>query len=324
MEGYKIKSKKQFLDEIVETSEELLNKAVTDKSNAYKKYTKKKASGKRELYAINKSHSLYSIQKKLENTFFINFLFPECVCGFRKRKSYYDFLIPHISNETSTYYLRLDISDFFGSIQIEDIKEALSYYFIEDLSIEDKKWIIASIIDITTLNDKIIQGAITSPTVSNLIFRSLDIRIEKYCKKMGIVYTRYADDMLFSSKSSYVHNYKFKNMIKTIIKDKGFSINNKKTLMYKNEISLNGYVIGCDIRLSRKKLKTINELIYEMEKRNFTGFKSTRKKYICKNLLAGYRAFLIQSISYVNIQNTQKLKMKIEKIETLILKYCIE
>ena len=39
MEGYKIKSKKQFLDEIVETSEELLNKAVTDKSNAYKKYT---------------------------------------------------------------------------------------------------------------------------------------------------------------------------------------------------------------------------------------------------------------------------------------------
>ena len=93
---------------------------------------------------------------------------------------------------------------------------------------------------ITTLNNHAIQGAITSPAISNIIFRSLDIRIEKYCEKIGVHYTRYADDMLFSSESSYIHSYKFTNAIQAIISDKGFYLNRKKTLKCENEISLNG------------------------------------------------------------------------------------
>ncbi|MBR6399936.1 MAG: RNA-directed DNA polymerase [Firmicutes bacterium] len=324
MIGFRITSKSQFFDEIVEISEEKMALALNNKKSAYHCYKKAKKEGFRIIYAIKKNNLIYELQNKLKNSFFMNLLFPECVCGFRKRKSYYDFLIPHISSNEPRYYLRLDISDFFGSIDVDDIEESLNYYIDDSISSEEKQLIINNIIGITTIDDKIIQGALTSPILSNLVFRSLDIRIEKYCKMLNITYTRYADDMLFSSDSSYIHNYRFQNMIKTIISEKGFNLNTKKTLKYKNEISLNGYVVGNSIRLSRKKLSQLNNIIYEMGKKQFKGFKSNKEKYTIKNKLAGYRAFLIQSIPYINRNNLVQISKKITKIENLITKYCAD
>ena len=324
MNGYKIIDKESFFDEIIGHTEDKLIEILKNKESAYRRYEKEKRNGNRVIYAINKNSPIYVLQNKLQNRFFANFMFPECVCGFLKRKSYFDFLIPHVLASSRRYYLRLDIHDFFGSIRIKDVEDALLYYINNNLSSEDKSIIIKYIIEITSVHDKIIQGAVTSPVLSNLVFRSLDIRIEKYCKKLDITYTRYADDMLFSSRFSYIHNHKFQNMIKTIIGEKGFILNNGKTLKYENEISLNGYVVGSDIRLSRKKLLQLNRIIYNIEKSSFTGFKSKRTKYITKNKLAGYRAFLIQTIPYINKSNLYLINKKISKIENLIIKYCMD
>ena len=105
--------------------------------------------------------------------------------------------------------------------------------------------------------------------------------------------------MLFSSESSYIHSYKFTNAIQAIISDKGFYLNRKKTLKCENEISLNGYVVGTNIRLSRKKYKSINKIIYTLTTSSFTGFKNNYHQYITRNKLAGYRSFLIQYSRYI-------------------------
>lgn len=322
MDSFRIKNKEQFLNDVVKYTEQMLDKLLDQKENAYRRYKKKDG---RIIYSVNHGDLLYGIQNNLQNLFFLNIMFPECVYGFRKRRNYYDFLTPHISSVQNRYFLRLDIKHFFDSIRLEDIKESLNYYFIKEINSEEKEWIINHILGIVTLDNQIIQGAVTSPTLSNLIFRSLDIRIEKYCKKLGIIYSRYADDMLFSSNMSYIHNYRFTNMIAKIISEKGFSINHKKTLKYKNEISLNGYVVGCDIRLSRKKLRQLNKIIFEMSKSSFTGFQKRKSKYVAKNKLAGYRAFLIQSLKYINNETKlSQVKNKIKKIEVIITKYCTE
>ncbi len=324
MESYKIKNKEDLLSLLSITNNELLN-ALNNKSNAYIKYKKSSVRGTRIIHSINNEHTIYYLQKKLNNNLFNKFLYPDCVFGFRKNKSYFDFLTPHILTTKKRYYLRLDISNFFDSISILDINEALSYYLDDSIAYDESEEILQTIIDIITLDDKVIQGAITSPAISNLIFRSLDIRIEKYCKKFGIKYTRYADDMLFSAPMSYVHNYKFTNAIKSIIADKNFELNFKKTLKYKNEISLNGYIVGTDIRLSRKKYKTINKIIYNMSLNSFTGFSNRRAMYITKNKLAGYRSYLIQTFRYIDDKNqVMKIEKKIQIIENLICKYCIE
>lgn len=322
MDSFRIQSKELWL-EMLSTREEELQEIIKNKSEAYSIYKKKKRNGTRIIYCINHSSSIYKMQKQIHQLFFKNIYYPDCVYGFRPHRSYIEYLIPHISESKNRHYLRLDIKDFFNSITIENARMFFKYYVCEDVNDEDTEFILNSIIEITTIDNKFIQGAVTSPAISNYIFRQLDIRIEKYCQKLDVTYTRYADDMLFSSESSYIHRSRFISAIKAIIKDQGFKINSNKTLKYKKEISINGYVIGNDIRLSRKKLYNINKILYNINKSNFQGFETNYQKYTLKNKLAGYRAYLIQLYKYVK-DNDYKLylKNKIDLIEKNIFKYC--
>lgn len=325
MNGYKIKGKEEFYNKIIMASEKELDEVIKNKADAYRVYNKQKKNGIRKIYSIENEHPLYVIQKNVQNNFFSNFLFPDCVCGFIKYSSYFSFLTPHINKEKERYYLRLDIVDFFGSIKERYIDEALNYYFINEIDADEKNRIINRLYEIMTVEDKVVQGAVTSPTLSNLVFRELDIRIERYCQKIGVIYTRYADDMLFSCKTNLIHKNKFINVIREILNSKDFNINNNKTLRFKDEISLNGYVVGENIRLSRSKLHKINKIIFNMSKKDFNGFDSRKSKYKAKNILAGYRAFLIQAIRYIDdFQIEKQLQKKIKNIEKLILKYCAE
>ena len=117
--------------------------------------------------------------------------------------------------------------------------------------------------------------------LSNLVFRRIDQRVRKYCrsyhKEMDrrIFYTRYADDMLFSSAGTlefdFCKNKNFKRMIAHILHQNGFSCNESKTIYAKGEISLSGYVVSNDVHLSRQKLCNINEVIYQFDQRKSYG-----------------------------------------------------
>ncbi|WP_425133837.1 reverse transcriptase domain-containing protein, partial [Enterobacter hormaechei] len=86
------------------------------------------------------------------------------------------------------------------------------------------------------------MGFATSPFISNIIFRKLDILIKSLCDKRSIIYTRYADDMLFSSsgKDKLLGSEHFDNEISTIVNTAGLSLNKHKKIFKKGIISLNG------------------------------------------------------------------------------------
>ena len=318
MKNFKI-GNKEVLFELLNCSERQVQDAINDKSSCYKRSIVSKKRGIRHIYEINSEHIIYSLQKRINSILSKGLLFPECVCGFRKNRSFFDFLAPHLSVNAKRYYLRLDISNFFDSIQIIDVKEAINYYIANDITKDERSKILDTFIDIVSLNDHIVQGAITSPIISNLVFRSLDIRIERYCKKFNIIYSRYADDMLFSGSVSYIHSYRFINAIKSIIFDKNFKLNHDKTLKYRDQISINGYVVGTDIHLSRKKFKELNAIIYKLNSKK-TAIRNN-KNNTCNtiNKLAGYRSFLILTSRYLSDeQKKQKLENKIRTIEKLI------
>lgn len=94
-------------------------------------------------------------------------------------------------------------------------------------------------------------------------------------KWIGGFYTRYADDMLFSSAGTlefdFCKNKNFKRMIAHILHQNGFSCNESKTIYAKGEISLSGYVVSNDVHLSRQKLCNINEVIYQFDQRKSYG-----------------------------------------------------
>ena len=55
----------------------------------------------------------------------------------------------------------------------------------------------------------------------------MDARINGYCSRKDIVYTRYADDLTFSSNNRMLLN-KVEKFIKYIVKDEGFVMKKRR------------------------------------------------------------------------------------------------
>lgn len=254
--------------------------------------------GKKYFYKINNNNELVMVQKWFNGYFQEKVPLNNSAIAFRKNLSYLNLFEPHRKNY---YFLRLDIKSFFHSVNTEDIKNIFKEYFEHDFIDEDKKQsLVDAFLNIITYkipsdsenenfrDRKVLPiGFITSPVVSNIVFRKLDIQIQKFCSERNIIYTRYADDMLFSSNKdmSYIHSENFINEINIILSQMNFKLNKKKTIKSKHTISLNGYTIQYskfekgfmniipdeehiiyEVRLSDKKLKIIKKFIYLIEK----------------------------------------------------------
>lgn len=78
------------------------------------------------------------------------------------------------------------------------------------------------------------QGACTSPALSNLASRRLDARLNGIAMKLGWTYTRYADDMTFSTSGEAAGKIGYLlARLRHIAQDEGFAVNEKKTRVLK-------------------------------------------------------------------------------------------
>jgi len=345
-----------FVNGILKSSDSSIKKIVKDISSYYTTYDIPKKDGSRTISAIKNDSELYILQKNLCKYFLSTISLPSPVIGFVKDESYINYLTPHIGKR---FFLRIDIKNFFDSINKSSLRKGFLEFFQND-----DKTALDTFVQLCTLNDKLPQGAVTSPVVSNIVFRHVDQRILKYCqsfdtvyennktKKEFIKYTRYADDLLFSSN---VINFEkkpfFIGMIISILKDNGFQVNKGKTRCSINQMSLSGFVLGKDIHLSRNKLHELNHILhffcksqtytnkkYRVNKQILTSpnwldkvnelcikdshgedrlFKSTDDLL---NYLCGYRSFLI-SIIRGNVNSSEhivQLDKKVKKLEEII------
>lgn len=170
----------------------------------------------------------------------------DIVHGFVKGKNIRSNAESHL---TKKIILSVDIKDYFETITEEMVKNGLmNLGYKEDISL----WIAK----ITTINNQLVQGFCTSPTLANIVTHKLDKELKKLCGK-NITYTRYADDLYFSSNSEDIP---LEN-IKLIIESYHFSLNDKKTKFMKR--GQKQYVTGLTTfdhktpRISKKRKKNI-------------------------------------------------------------------
>lgn len=327
-----------FYDIILNCEKQDVLNIVSNKE--YKTFYIPKKNGLRTIAYLEKNHVLYLLQKNLLKKVFFNEPLPVCVKGFIKNESYKSFLDSHVG---SKYFLRVDIHDFFGSIKKNTIENMLtSIVLISDT--DKKSEIISMISEIVTLNDYLPQGACTSPTVSNLCFVPLDQRITKYCQKLGVKYTRYADDLLFSSDNFNFSEKKwFLRKIRKILRTQNLKLNYSKIKFSKEELNINGFVIGNScIRISRKRCSDLKRILYSINQNKdlirtnpddaLGVINSTKLLY--RNLednpfldyyrilqfINGYRSFLISWLdSWSSDESNQKeLKRLINKCEKTV------
>lgn len=119
------------------------------------------------------------------------------VFSYRKGVSAYDAVAAHASNK---HFYQTDISDFFSSIDSQLIKETI--IASADLSpIEDLNEHLERVIDLVTVDGTLPMGFSTSPLISNACLYKFDKALEEYSTNHNLTYTRYADDLILSSKN---------------------------------------------------------------------------------------------------------------------------
>lgn len=154
------------------------------------------------------------------------------------------------------YLAHYDISDFFGSIKYRHFEDLLS----KDYETQDIKllWLICS------LNDGLPLGAYSSPFAANRVMRAFDIAIAKTLKKTE--YTRYADDMVFSSKRPL--SERLESEVKDGLYKLKMSLNAKKTFTYtpKSPKKVTGVIINHDgaLTVGKKFKQALKKKLYKL------------------------------------------------------------
>jgi retron-type reverse transcriptase len=137
--------------------------------------------------------------------------------GFRRGLSTQDGAQRHVGHK---YVWNIDLENFFPSIDKDTVREI----FVRNGLPDKAAYFLAGL---CCLEERLPQGAPTSPTISNLVFHKLDEQIYQEGKRYSITYTRYADDLSFSSKSPIPEA--FRKSVAHWIRNAGFVINKTKS-----------------------------------------------------------------------------------------------
>lgn len=113
------------------------------------------------------------------------------------------------------------------------------------------------------------QGAPTSPVMTNIVCQRLDFLLTSLAKRFGLQYSRYADDITFSSMHNvYQSNSVFINELRRIIDDQHFTINETKTRLqgtgHRQEVT--GLLVNQKANVQKRYIKQIRQWLYYWER----------------------------------------------------------
>lgn len=198
-----------------------LSSVIMSPENHYRKFTISKASsGVRVISAPYTA--LLECQRWIVSNILEKVKLAFVAHGFRKKKSILTNAKYHLK---APNILKIDLKDFFPSISLSrviSIFKALGYP-------NNVSYCLAKM---CTSDGCLPQGAATSPYLSNIAIRKVDWRLYHLCKKCGLIYTRYADDMTFSGKNignSFIY------IVSKIVEEEGFKVNNEKTRLHRRK-----------------------------------------------------------------------------------------
>lgn len=179
--------------------------------------TQKVLKGKPQFRILNPSKGLLKdIQKKIKRKILSQIQFPEYIVGGIKKKSNINNAKIH---QGKKFHFCTDLQNFFPSVTYKHVYDM----FIDHSFSHDVSHILTLL---TTYKGCLPQGTQTSPYLANLVFLPIDKQLLEFCMDKHIIYTRYVDDLSFSSSYDFKdHSIKLIN----IINDCGYKISHRKT-----------------------------------------------------------------------------------------------
>ncbi|MFJ3333018.1 reverse transcriptase domain-containing protein [Enterococcus sp. NPDC086594] len=238
-----------------------------EKNNLYFEFEIPKKNGSlRKIYAPN--DSLLFIQKRLSAILSSSVKLHDKAYGFINKRSIVDNAQLHIRKNV---LLNIDLENFFPSISFGRVRSMFMNYFRLDKNVA------------TTLTNIcchpggfLPQGSPTSPVISNILCKTLDKDLDRLAKNsFGATYSRYADDITFSTKTRFNENIVIEengkivlgSSLTDIINRNGFKINPYKTRLQKanQHQEVTGIIVNKKLNVDRRYIRKIRAMLYSIE-----------------------------------------------------------
>lgn len=220
--------------------------------------------------------------------------------------------------------INIDLKDFFPTIEYKRVKglfiklgysEQLATVLgllctepeADQVALDGKEYFVAS------TPRHLPQGAPSSPAITNLICYRLDKRFTGLAARFGYTYTRYADDMTFSTKGEPADKIgQLLWAVKKVVKEEGFHLHpDKLKVMRKGDKrEVTGIVVNEKLSLDRETLRKFRALLHQIEK---TGLQN--KKWGNGNIISSMEGFA-NYVAMVKPATGQQLK---DKLKLLLL-----
>jgi len=242
-------------------------------SHRYKTYgIPKKTGGVRIIE--HPARELKLLQSWLIENVFVKLPVHKSATAYKKRASVLRNATLH---KNRNYLLKIDFENFFPSITGTDIARLLqrNRKAIEKNVVENSD--VDLIRQLVCRRDSLTIGAPSSPIISNLVMYEFDENRSTYCRERNIVYSRYADDLYFSTNDRGVLEVLLADIRRDIATRQSpvLRINERKTAFTsrKRRRLVTGLVLTPtgSVSLGRRRKRFIRSLVFKNSVGNLTG-----------------------------------------------------
>ena len=222
MISFKPKDIENILGNLDNYYKEWVEKKIDKKTGLPKIYL----DGSEKIRIIRPSQKeLKIIQSRIKNKILAPIKLPKAVHGGVKKCSNITNAKPHQGNK---YIFTTDLQEFYPNITSRRVYETFINYFSPHFS----HWLT----NLTTWKHELPQGTPTSTHIANLVFLKTDIELINFCNINNITYTRYVDDLTFSSPKDFKNHL---NHLLNIVTENNFKLSYRKT-QYKGNQTITG------------------------------------------------------------------------------------
>lgn len=180
---------------------------TADKQTLYRTfYVPKSSGGLRRIDAPNEelSNALKDLIYIFKTFYQADYLYHTSAFAYINGRSNVTCIKKHQSNE-SKWFGKYDIHNFFGSTTLDFVMHMFEtiFPFSEVCNNVVGHELMRSALSLCFLNGVLPQGTPISPLIINIMMIPVDYDLERICREKGLVYTRYADDFIISSRYQF-------------------------------------------------------------------------------------------------------------------------
>ncbi len=264
------------------------------------------------------------IQRNLSAALSYGYRQKGCVHGFVPQRSILTNARVHVNRR---YVINLDLKDFFPSIHFGRVVGMFAgppFGFNHEVAV--------TLAQICCFERVLPQGAPSSPVISNIVCRKLDNELLDLAKECRLNYSRYADDITFSTNLCEIperlgrvegDRFIISDGVRRIIADNGFELNDEKVRWsseyYRQDVT--GLVVNEKVNVPRTYIRRIRSMLHAWQK---FGLQAAAKEHYSRfsfkktnNCEESYRRRVTGMIGYVGMVKGRDSKVYLSLVSKL-------